>query len=199
MSETQVKSETSIYQLKVTLRDSKPPIWRRVLVPGDITLGELHDVIQAVMDWDNSHLHQFTFPDRYYSDPFFGLDERVGNVGDENRVILSRIVPGEKFKFMYEYDFGDSWEHIILVEKILPPDPGQQLPVCVKGARACPPEDVGGIWGYYGFLEALQDPNHPDHNMYLEWIDGEWDAEAFDLNEVNDQLQVVWRRSRRHR
>lgn len=188
MSETQVKSETPVYQLKVTLNGSKPPIWRRVLVPGDITLGELHDVIQAVMDWDNSHLHQFVVSDRYYSDPFFGLDEYAGNVKDENRAILSRIVPGEKFKLMYEYDFGDSWEHIILVEKILPPDPQRKLPVCITGKRACPPEDIGGVWGYDTFVEAVNNPEHPDHELYSEWFEDGWDPEAFDLDAINRAL-----------
>jgi hypothetical protein len=182
------KAEAPIYQLKITLRDSKPPIWRRVLVPGDITLGELHDVIQAVMDWDGGHLHQFFVAGQYYSDPFFGLDEYAGDVKDENRAILSRIVPGEKFKFIYEYDFGDSWEHIILVEKTLPPDPQRKLPVCIKGKRACPPDDVGGIWGYDTFVEAINNPEHPEHESYQEWFGEEWDAEAFDLDAINRRL-----------
>lgn len=188
MSKTQVKPETPVYQLKMTLNGSKPPIWRRVLVPGDITLGELHDVIQIAMGWEDGHLHQFTVGGLCYSNPFFGLAEYVGGVKDENRAVLSRVAPGEKFRFVYEYDFGDSWKHVILVEKILPPDPQQKLPVCIKGKRACPPEDVGGIWGYYGFLAALQDPDHPERDDYLEWIGGEWDAEAFDLNAINQGL-----------
>ncbi len=199
MSETQVKSETPVYQLKVTLNDSKPPIWRRLLVPGDITLAYLHHLIQAAFGWYDYHLHQFIVREQYYSQPSFELDEYMARVGDERRIRLDRLVPGEKFKFRYEYDFGDSWLHDILVEKILPPDPQRTLPACIKGRRACPPEDVGGIWGYYGFLEALQDPNHPEHDDYLEWIGGEWDAEAFDLNEVNERLQTAWKRLKRHR
>jgi hypothetical protein len=97
-------------------------------------------------------------------------------------------VTGEKFKFVYEYDFGDSWEHVLLVEKVLPPEPGQRYPVCIKGRRACPPEDVGGIWGYAYFLEAIQNPDHPEREDYLEWIGGEFDPQAFDLEEVNAAL-----------
>ncbi len=190
-------SEAPIYQLKVTLHYSKPPIWRRVLVPGNITLGDLHFVIQIAMGWSNSHLHQFMVGNVYYSDPAFELDLYGDRVHNESRVTLMRLVSGEKFKFRYEYDFGDSWLHDILVEKILPPDPEQELPVCVKGARACPPEDVGGIWGYYTFLEALQNPEHPAHTDYKEWFGGEWDAEAFDLNEVNERLRAFWQRPKR--
>jgi len=185
------EAEAPIYQLKITLRDSKPPIWRRVLVPGDIALGELHYVIQIAMGWYNSHLHQFIVGDLYYSNPSFGLDEYAGNVKSENRAILSRIVSGEKFKFTYEYDFGDSWEHTILVEKILPPDPQRKLPVCIKGKRACPPEDIGGVWGYDTFLEAINNPEHPEHAMYREWIGGDFDPETFDLDAINRRLGAI--------
>lgn len=107
---------------------------------------------------------------------------------NEQRVKLNQIVTGEKFKFIYEYDFGDSWRHVLLVEKILPVDHQQQYPVCIKGKRACPPEDVGGVWGYATFLEALANPEHPDHKMYVEWVGDEFDAEYFDLDEINRRL-----------
>jgi len=186
------KAQIPIYQLKIMLCDSKPPIWRRVLVPGNITLGQLHHVIQIVMGWDDYHLHQFIVGEIYYSDPTFELDMYGEGVYNEDSITLMRLVPGEKFKFRYEYDFGDDWLHDILVEKILPPDPEQRLPVCIKGVRACPPEDVGGIWGYYNFLEALENPDHPGHDNYTEWIGGEWDAEAFNLDEVNERLRAFW-------
>ena len=108
---------------------------------------------------------------------------------DERHVRLNQIVPGEGFKFRYEYDFGDGWLHNLLVEKVLEPEPGQQYPVCIKGRRACPPEDVGGVWGYDTFLEAIQNPDHPDHNMYTEWIGGEFDPTEFDLDETNEILR----------
>jgi hypothetical protein len=177
-----------VYQLKVTLKGSKPPIWRRVMVPGKFSLYKLHQVVQISMGWTNSHLHQFLIDGEYYSIPDPDDSEAVI---DEHRYALGRIAPVEKCKFLYEYDFGDSWEHIILVEKILPPEKGCKYPVCLKGKRACPPEDVGGIWGYEDFLEAISDPGHEQHDSYLEWMDGEFDPEEFDLDEINQALQRV--------
>jgi len=177
--------EGTIYQIKVTLKGSKPPIWRRILVPGSVTLAKLHDILQVTMGWTDSHLHQFDVRGTYYGEPH---PEYFHEVRDERRVRLDQIVTGEGFRFIYEYDFGDSWEHDLLVEKILPPDPGRQYPVCIKGKGACPPEDVGGIWGYYDFLEAIRDPKHEEHEDYLEWIGGEFDPEAFDLEAVNAEL-----------
>jgi hypothetical protein len=190
MSPKKAQTDVPIYQIKVTLEDSKPPIWRRILVRSDITLGQLHDVLQAVMGWADYHLHQFTVGRTYYGVPDPAYEGFV-EIHDESRVKLDRIVTGEKFKFRYEYDFGDSWWHTLLVEKILPPEPGVHYPVCVKGKGACPPEDVGGIWGYYMFLKAIQDPDHPEHESYLEWIGGEFDPEAFDLDEVNERLRAL--------
>jgi hypothetical protein len=176
---------SQIYQIKVTLEDSHPPIWRRILVPDSITLAKLHSILQVAMGWTDSHLHQFIAGDAYFGvpDPDYGFE-----MHDERRVKLAQIVPGEGSKFRYEYDFGDGWLHTLLVEKILPPQPGQPVPVCVKGKGACPPEDVGGMWGYYGFLEAIQNPDHPEHEDYLEWVGGEFDPEAFDLDETNELL-----------
>lgn len=110
---------------------------------------------------------------------------------DEQEVTLGQIAAGEGFKFRYECDFGDSWLHQVRVEKILPPEPGRSYPVCIKGRRACPPEDVGGMWGYYHFLEAIQDPDHEEHDEYLEWVGGAFDPEAFDLEEVNQALAAL--------
>jgi hypothetical protein len=188
MSAAKRATQVPIYQIKVTLTGSKPPIWRRIQVRSDITLAKLHDIIQTVMGWYDYHLHQFIVAGIYFGvpDPDYGdwVDMR-----DEKKMRLNQITTSQGFKFAYEYDFGDSWEHTLLVEKILPPEEGVQYPVCVKGRRACPPEDVGGIWGYYGFLEAIQDPNHPEYDMYLEWVGGEFDPEAFDLDEANAALR----------
>lgn len=183
-------AEVPIYQIKITLKDSRPPIWRRVLVRSDSTLAQLHRIIQAVMGWADYHLHQFIAEGKYYGvpDPYYG---DLMDMADERRVRLNQIVRGEKFRFRYEYDFGDSWLHTLLVEKILPPELGQRYPVCVGGRRACPPEDVGGIWGYYEFLEAIQNPDHPEHEDYLEWIGGEFDPEEFNLDEVNAALRAL--------
>jgi hypothetical protein len=176
-----------IYQLKITLRDSKPPIWRRVQVPADITLGRLHQVIQVAMGWSSSHLHQFRAGRDYYSDPEFQLDD----ARSERQVKLSKVAPREKSKLGYEYDFGDSWEHELLVEKILQPEPGARYPRCIAGKRACPPEDCGGIWGYAELLEALADPAHPEHDEQRELVGDELDPEAFDLDEVNQLLRQL--------
>jgi hypothetical protein len=181
-------SKAQIYQIKVTLKDSKPPIWRRILVRSDITLAALHRILQAVMGWWDYHLHQFIVGQTYFGQPHpdYGFEMR-----DERRVRLNQIAPSEGSRFVYEYDFGDSWEHILLLEKVLEPESGQQYPVCVKGERACPPEDVGGVWSYEGFLEAIGDPDHPEHEDYMEWIGGEFDAEEFDLDAVNSALRAL--------
>jgi len=178
-------AKNDIYQIKVTLRYSKPPIWRRIQVRGDTRLDQLHMILQAVMGWWNAHLHQFVVGNIYYGEPHpdYGFEMR-----DESRVKLAQVVPHEKAKFVYEYDFGDSWEHELLVEKILPAEKGVRYPRCIKGKRACPPEDVGGVWGYDDFLEAIKDPKHPEHEDMLEWIGDEFDPEEFDLAALNEAL-----------
>ena len=177
---------SQIYQIKITLRDSKPPIWRRLDVPDTMTLAQLHHVIQAAMGWADYHLHQFTVNGVEYGVPH---PDDWNEVRNEKSVKLSQFVTGPKFKFTYEYDFGDSWEHIILVEKVLPPEPGVDYPRCITGKRACPPEDCGGVWGYASFLEAISDPDHPEHEELLEWVGGEFDPEAFDCAVVNEALR----------
>ena len=174
-----------IYQIKVTLRYSKPPIWRRIQVPGDTRLDKLHLILQMVMGWQNYHLHQFIVGNVYYGEPHpdYGFEMK-----DERKVKLHQLAPAEKSKFVYEYDFGDSWEHELLVEKIMPSEPDVTYPRCIKGKRACPPEDVGGVWGYDDFLAAIQDPDHPEHEDMLEWWGDKFDPDWFDLEEVNEVL-----------
>jgi hypothetical protein len=185
--------EVPIYQIKVTLEGSKPPVWRRLLVRSDITLAGLHDVIQAAFGWLDYHLHQFIVGELYFGVPDPDYDDYL-EMHDERKMRLHQITEHEGFKFRYEYDFGDSWLHQVLVEKILPPEPSQAYPVCLKGRRACPPEDVGGMWGYEHFLEAIADPEHEEHEDYLEWVGGEFDPEAFDLEEVNEALRALRKR-----
>jgi len=179
---------SDIYQLKITLQDSKPHIWRRVLVDGATNLYQLHEIIQVVMGWTNSHLHQFIIHQEYYGEP----DPYSSRpIKDDLKFNLSQITLQEKDQFIYEYDFGDSWRHQILVEKILSPEPGMHYPICLKGKRACPPEDVGGVWGYETFLKAMRDPSHEEHADYMEWWGKPFDPEAFDLEEINEALRQM--------
>ena len=179
------KQTKTIYQIKISLAGATPPIWRTVLVPGDIRLDALHNVIQLAMGWTDSHLHQFIANKKFYGMPDDDLEMEME---DETKYKLAQLLKKEKDVLVYEYDFGDSWEHIILLEKILPFDGKTALPVCIKGKRARPPEDCGGIWGYKDLLETLADPKHPDHDDMLEWLGGEFDPEAFDLADINDDL-----------
>ncbi len=180
-------TKSLIYQLKISLQGSRPPIWRRVQVSGDITLEQLHTLIQVSMGWYNCHLHEFEIQGQTYGQPMPDYDYH--SVVNESKARLGQVVTDEKVKFSYIYDMGDGWDHQILVEKILPPDPEVQYPLCVKGKRACPPEDCGGIWGYADFLEAIQDPNHDEHDSMLEWVGGSFDPEEFDLEETNRQIK----------
>lgn len=176
----------TVYQLKVTLKGLKPPIWRKIQVASTITLEELHLIVQEVMGWENYHLHQFLIGGTSYSQPQqFGLEAR-----NEKIVMLSKVVIEEKFKFSYIYDLGDDWEHEIFVEKILPLSDGVNYPICLTGKRACPPEDCGGVWGYAELLEVLQEPEHPEYETYQDWVGEGFNPDAFNLDEINQKLEV---------
>lgn len=188
------KSAASIYQLKVVLAGSEPAIWRRLQVPGNATLGWLHAVLQTAMGWTNSHLHHFLTRDARYTDPRSIDDMGFGGPPDrdENRTALCEIAPRKGAKFSYEYDFGDSWEHKITVERILPPGAGLATNAhCLDGARACPPEDCGGVWGYTELLKVLKNPKHPEHGSMSAWLGGPFDAEALDLAHINTWLRKL--------
>lgn len=184
---------TEIYQLKVTLRGSHPPIWRQFQVRSDITLAKLHNTLQAVMGWTNTHLHRFLIGGSQYGMP----DEcamALRKTMDEHKHRLRDVVSGQASRFAYEYDFGDGWEHELLVENILPPEEGVCYPCCLDGERACPPEDVGGMAGYEDFLAAIDNPRHSEHQEYLEWIGHRFEPEALDVNEVNRKLHRLIQR-----
>ncbi len=180
-----------IYQLKISLLGIKPLIWRRFLAPSDMDLAKLHHVIQEVMGWEESHLHQFKVGKTYYGvtypDDFDGRTE----TRDERKARLHELASWPKAKFVYEYDFGDSWEHEVALEKILPPELGTHYPVCLDGKRACPPEDCGGVWGYANLLEVIQSPDHPEHDEMIEWLGEEFDPEKFDVEAVNKALRRI--------
>jgi Plasmid pRiA4b ORF-3-like protein len=177
------KSSTSksVVSLKVTLRDTKPPVWRRLLVQGGMTLGDLHHAIQAAMGWHDSHLHAFEIDGRQYGDR-----HTVDDVADENRLTLNGLIKSGIARFAYTYDFGDNWEHMVAIEKAQPALDGKSYPACVAGARNCPPEDCGGSWGYQHLLEVLADPAHPERAEQIEWI-----GEEFDPNEFSVEIADV--------
>jgi pRiA4b ORF-3-like protein len=186
------KQPSHLYQLKVTLNGTRPPVWRRILVPGDTTLRQLHDILQIVMGWTDSHLHQFISNGAYYGATEYDEGGELEML-PEQRYRLSQIAPEPGARFVYAYDFGDGWDHAVVVEKIVSPEPGARYPRCVAGKRACPPEDVGGVWGYEAFLKAIRNRRHPEHHEYLEWVGGQFDPEAFDLEQVNAQLRGMGR------
>lgn len=175
----------SIYQLKITLLDTKPPIWRRVLVDGHVTLDRLHEIIQAAFGWWNYHLHEFEIGRTRYGTP--QLDADWDPPKDDRRTRLDAVAK-EGSKFRYVYDFGDNWTHQIVVEKVVPEDPSVTVPACIDGRRACPPEDCGGTWGYDELLAILADTKHEEHAERLEWAGGPIDPEAFDRSEFESNL-----------
>jgi len=185
MAKKKSNSQT-IYQIKITLKGSRPPIWRRFLVASDITLGRLHRFLQPLMGWWDGHLHQFRIGNTYYADlnPEEDL-ECFDDASDENKVRLNEVLKKEKQKLIYEYDFGDGWEHELVLEKILPAQEGMRHPVCLDGKRRCPPEDCGGIGGYENMLAGLKNPDHPEHDEWREWAPEGFDPEEFDLDEIN--------------
>jgi hypothetical protein len=188
-------SSDKIYQIRVDLKGIRPPIWRRLLVPADVTLNYLHTFLQIAMGWTDSHLHTFQHDGVEICDSEVAQDVDYPSdmlVLDEAEVTLDSLLRKAGDKLTYEYDFGDSWIHVVKLEKILPADPTEIYPVCIAGRRACPPEDVGGVWGYKAFLEALADEAHPEHVEYVTWIDGDFDPEEFDLEEINDELRDFW-------
>jgi Plasmid pRiA4b ORF-3-like protein len=179
------RGPASIHQVKVTLVGIRPPIWRRLQVASSINLRRLHDVIQEALGWTQSHLYRFEVGDVEFGEP----DPEDGRpVRSAKATPLRKIAPEAGAAFLYEYDFGDSWQHQIVVEKVLPPGSGVAYPRCVAGRRACPPEDCGGVWGYAELLEAIGDPEHPEHEEMLEWVGGAFDPEAFDVRAINEAL-----------
>jgi prevent-host-death family protein len=174
-----------VYQFKVALMGIRPPIWRRIQVPANYTFWDLHVAIQDTMGWFDSHLHEFQV-----DLPSSGHQERIG-IPVEDFEFGEEVIPGwnhyiseyfsvEHAKATYVYDFGDNWEHTVTLEKIVPRKKGRQYPVCLKGKRACPPEDCGGVWGYKDLLEIISDPDHEEYDEMMEWLDEDFDPEALD-------------------
>lgn len=186
-----ITARATIYRFKVVLMDCRPSIWRQIEVP-DGTLDDLHEHIQTAMGWTNSHLHQFIIDDDCYGDPELlndGLYEReiVDSTQTSLDALFSKARRGTRIR--YQYDFGDSWEHEVTFEGRFATEPGAKYPRCVDGARACPPEDVGGTWGYADFLEAIQDPSHENHEDLLEWIGRRFDPEKFSAASATKEMR----------
>jgi hypothetical protein len=178
-----------IIQLKITLQGTKPPIWRQLLVNKTTTFLELHYIIQIAMRWQNSHLFEFEINKYRIAEPNEDFDsEFTEKTLDASTITLDSIITSTKEKFNYVYDFGDSWNHQILVEKFLPHDTKTQYPNCINGELNCPPEDCGGVGGFYGMLDIINNKRHPERKEMLEWLGGQYDAEHFDRNEINKEL-----------
>jgi len=185
-----IPASERLYQFKVTLLESKPPIWRRIQVK-NCSLDKLHERIQTAMGWTNSHLHQFEIEGERHGNPEL-LDDGFEDFHcvDSTVTKISEIVPkdGKRFQLLYQYDFGDNWEHEIVFEGCLRAESGQRYPMCIEGERNCPPEDVGGVWGYAEFLEALADPNHEQHEDFVEWA-GDFDPDEFDAMKTTKAMR----------
>jgi len=183
------------YLLKIELLDIEPAIWRRFVVPVTITLDRLHDVLQIVMGWTDSHLHEFIIGNKRYTE--YPESKEDGLVGGRYR--LGDLIKQKGRTFRYLYDFGDSWEHKLVLEenRWFNPELGTKI-ACLEGERACPPEDVGGAPGYFQFCKILKDPNHEGHESYMEWSGGDYDGERFDVHAVNGELMkyLCWSRDR---
>ncbi|MDO9153046.1 MAG: plasmid pRiA4b ORF-3 family protein [Paludibacter sp.] len=177
--------KNQIYQIHISLIDFKPRIWRRILIHPDILLVDFHRIIQTVMGWTNSHLHQFEKDRAFYAPNELEIEDTA----DSRKIKVNKLLKKENDRIKYEYDFGDGWRHDIVLEKILPFDSAIQLPVCIKGKRNCPPEDCGGIWGYADLLEIISTPRHKEYKEMIDWLGEDFDPNYFDLDEINEMLQ----------
>ena len=180
--------DTSILELKVTLRYVEPAVWRRVRVRSHITLAKLHQVLQRVMGWTDSHLHEFPVSGQTYGVP----DREFTARKNEKQAVLGDVLRDAGDQLVYTYDFGDGWRHDVVLEQVLEPDPAGKYPYITHGERACPPEDCGGPGGYAQLLKALASPRHPDHADLVDWVGGSFDPEAFDLGELNRSFHGGW-------
>jgi hypothetical protein len=183
----------TILQLKINLRGTKPLIWRRILVEQMMTFDQLHHTIQLVMGWTNSHLHEFIVNGTRIGQSFDNLDADHGaELIDSSTVTLESILSPTDLRFIYLYDFGDSWEHELLIEKRLSRDEMTNYPDCVGGKLNCPPENCGGIPGFYELLATLADKRHPERKEMLAWLGGTYDTQTFNQEEVNQQLAALF-------
>jgi hypothetical protein len=180
-------AKPNVFGLRIALLDVQPEVWRSVLVPGSVRLSKLHLIFQEVMGWTDSHLHAFRMEDELYGMQF---DDYPEDELDEKKFALADVVELDD-AFVYEYDFGDSWEHEVIVERASRVRPALKFAVCLDGANACPPEDVGGTGGYEELREVLADPTHEDYKHFTSWAGRGFDPKKFDLAQVNAALQSL--------
>lgn len=183
-----------IIQLKVTLQDTEPRIWRRVLVDRGTVFFDFHHILQIAFGWKNSHLFEFRYNNCKISEKSEDFDE--DEFGDSTFidsifVALGAFLIKENQKFIYEYDFGDSWQHEIIVEKFLPADPKQKYPVCIGGEMSCPPEDCGGTHGFEQLLKIIADKKHPEYKDMMTWVGKKYDPKYFDKDAVNKKFKSL--------
>jgi hypothetical protein len=184
MPKSPAKAPAAVH-IKVTLNGIRPAIWRRLLVPISMNLHRLHLVIQVAMGWDGGHMHAFEIGGVQYGDP-----EWMEDAEDESKMTIKKLMSAGVSRFGYTYDFGDNWEHAVLIEKKAPPPDGPAGPACVAGQRACPPEDCGGPAAYEDLLETLKSPDTPERREQLEWLGGEFDPEEFSIEDVNARFKA---------
>ncbi|MCD6543421.1 MAG: plasmid pRiA4b ORF-3 family protein [Flavobacteriaceae bacterium] len=177
-----------IFQIKISLDNAKPSIYRTILIEPDTNFVDFHDIIQIAMGWDDYHLHQFETGDYTIAEPDEFMDiESIDPSSLTINEVLKKI--GDKIK--YEYDFGDGWAHTIQLEKIIPYQLNKNYPTCIRGKRACPPEDCGGIWGYENMREIIKDKKHPEYRKTIEWVGIDFDPDYFDIEYVNETLEDI--------
>jgi hypothetical protein len=180
----------TIYTLHIRLEHIEPLIWRRVIVPGQISLYKLHQFLQVIMGWENYHLHMFYIGEKQYGEPDPDYDDIV--IKRDKHALFYAVAPVEGMHLRYEYDFGDGWSHDITVEKIEHLDQVDYVvPRCLEGARAAPVEDCGGVWGYTELVEALRDPAHPEHERLRTWAGPHYDPQLFSVQQANSALAVL--------
>jgi hypothetical protein len=199
------KTQPCIYELRITLQEIRPPIWRLIQIPDTLRLCCLHDALQAAIGWTDSHLHRFEKDGKYWGVPEHDGDDDM-EIIDESRTTIDAVLTTPGDSVLYVYDFGDKWRHNVVLEKLLPAS-GTARPVCLAGERHCPPEDVGGMSGYEEFLEVIFEPSHEEHEHYVRWAGGpsplnrsvgRFQPEEFNVTEVNDALSRM-RWPARHR
>jgi hypothetical protein len=179
-----------LLEIKITLLDVRPPIWRTILLSPEITLGKLHRILQVAIGWEERHFHRFRRDDQMYSDPKFEMEDRSA---DERKARIGELLIASDNHLIYEYDFGDGWRHELTLEGTPESDVQAPYVLCTDGKRACPPEDCGGPRGLSDLLCILKNPKHPDSEAMREWVGHGFDPEAFDVDETNKRLSRLFR------